>query len=138
MKLSLRETVGVVLWWAEGTKSRKDKRWVNARSYPIEMTNTDPKIIKAFLDFIRYDLCIDEPKLKLQLQIHRGDNKQQLEQYWSKATDIPKNRFNKTIIRPAGNKIGKSRGTCKVRLANKEQYKALEKKLVTVLEKLKY
>ena len=133
MKLSTREVSGIVLWWAEGTKSRRDKRWKNARSYPIEITNTNPSIIKLFLDFLRYDLHINEEKIHLQLQIHAGDDQEILEAYWMSVTGIPKARFNKTIVRPAGNKIGKSKGTCKIRFADKETYRNLETRLKVVL-----
>ena len=120
--MDTKTIIGAVLWWAEGSKSRRDKRWKNAVSYPLEMTNTDPLAIQMFLRFIREDLKIDESKLKLQLQVHENDNVDYLEKYWSEVTKIPKSRFHKTIIRPQGNKVGKSKGTCKVRLHNKEIY----------------
>lgn len=119
---NLRTIVGAILWWAEGTKSRRDKRWKNAVSYPLEMTSTDPLAIKLFLEFIRKDLEIDESRLKLQIQVHENDNVEFLEDYWSKITNIPKTRFHKTIIRPKGNKEGKSKGTCKIRYHDKKTY----------------
>jgi hypothetical protein len=133
MKSSNLRTVGITLWWAEGTKSRRDKRWKTARSYPIELTNTNPMIIKTFLEFIRKEIKPDEKRIKAQLQIHEGDNQRELEKYWSKITRIPLTRFNKTIIKPTGNKIGKSRGTCKIRYADKETYSRLEKILAETL-----
>jgi hypothetical protein len=56
MSYSKRELIAITLWWAEGTKSRRDTRWKNAVSYPIEVTNTNPAIIKIFIDFLREDL----------------------------------------------------------------------------------
>lgn len=129
MKLTSREIVGIILWWAEGTKSRRDKRWKNARSYPIEITNTNPAIIKIFLDFLRGDVKVDEQRLRLQLQIHEGDNQEELERYWQNITNIQRISFNKTIVRPVGNKIGKSKGTCKIRFADKQTYLRLEELL---------
>lgn len=75
----------------------------------------------------------DEEKIAVQIQIHYGDDKLKLENYWSKITDIPKRRFNKTIVRPAGHKPGKSLGTCKVRFSDKATYLQLEKMLVKEL-----
>lgn len=115
----LRAIVGLVLWWTEGTKKRRDLRRKNQWIYQVEITNTDPSIITIFLDFIRSDVGVKESKLKVQLQIHEGDNKNELEQYWSNITKIPLNRFQKTIIRPAGNKPGKTSGTCKIRYNSK-------------------
>ena len=136
VKLTTREIVGIILWWGEGTKSRRDKRWKNARSYPIEMTNTNPRMIKIFLDFLRYDLHVDETRVRLQLQIHEGDDQRFLEDYWSGITNIPRERLNKTIIRPVGKKVGKSRGTCKIRLADKALYLRLENLLQKTLDEM--
>lgn len=134
MAYSKRQIIGLALWWAEGTKIQKDKRWGNTWTYRIEITNTDPEIIGLFLDFLRKDVKIKESKLKLQLQIHEEDDQKYLEEFWSNITKIPKRRFNKTIIRPVGNKIGKSKGTCKVRYYSKETYKRLEEMLDNLLK----
>src|SRR3990167_1980577 len=98
MEYSLRQVVGIIIWWTEGTKAYRDKRcksWI----YPVDVTNTNPEIIQSFLDFLRKDIGITEMRLKLQLQIHYGDNQEEIEDYWSKATKIPRERFTKTIIR---------------------------------------
>lgn len=136
MKYSTRQIVGIVLWWAEGTKSRQDMRWKNSWTYHVDVTNTDQKIIKIFLDFLRKDIGIDENRLKLQLHIHEGDNQEELETYWSKATKIPKSRFTKTIIRPKGNKVGKSKGTCKIRYCDKATYLKLSQLLSDVISSI--
>ena len=120
------EIVGVILWWGEGTKSRRDKRWKNARSYPIEFTNTNPIMIKVFLDFLREVVHIEETRLRVQIQIHEGDDQERLEAFWSELTQIPRSQFNKTIVRPVGKKVGKSNGTCKIRFVSKEVYLQIE------------
>lgn len=122
MKFTIRQIIGIILWWAEGTKSRKDKRWQNALMYHVDFTNTDPEMIKIFLKFLRYDIGIDEKRLKIQLQIHEGDDQKMLEKFWSEITEVPHDRFTKTIVRPIGNKIGKTRGTCKIRYCDKKTY----------------
>ncbi|MGB3922199.1 MAG: hypothetical protein WBL19_02920 [Minisyncoccia bacterium] len=136
-RLSLRQIVGITIWWTEGTKAYKDNRW-ETLVCPVDVTNTDPRVIKSFLEFLRKDIGINESRLKLQLQIHHGDNQEQIEKYWSAVTKIPLERFTKTIIRPAGNKIGKNKGTCKVRYSDKPTYLRLEKLwqgVQTILEK---
>ena len=134
----MRETIGSVLWWAEGTKARRDKRWKNTWMYHVDFTNTDAQMIKLFLEFLREDLGIDESRLKLQLQIHEGDNQETFEQYWSEITEITKDRFYKTIIRPKGNKVGKNRGTCKIRYCDKKTYQKLCLVLNNKLETIGY
>jgi hypothetical protein len=136
MALRSLALTGIILWWAEGTKSRLDKRWKTARSYPIELTNTNPAIIKIFVDFLREEMLVPNDKLRIQLQIHEGDNQQELEDYWSYITGVEKHNFNKTIVRPLGRKIGKSKGTCKVRFADKQRYLELEALLQTALAEI--
>ncbi len=72
--------------------------------------------------------------MKGQIQIHEGDNKEEIEKYWEKLTGIPKSQFNKTIIRSKGNKPEKNKGTFKVRVYDKNLYLKLESLLI---EKLK-
>lgn len=127
---------GIMLWWAEGTKSRPDKRWKLARSYPIELTNTNAAIIKVFVDFLRIELKVPNEKLRVQLQIHEGDNQKDLERYWAEITGVDKANFNKTIVRPKGNKVGKSKGTCKIRFADKQRYLELESLLNDALSEI--
>ena len=135
-KDKIRKMVGLILWWAEGTKSRRDKRGKNTWSYNVEVTNTNPRIIKHFLNFLRKDIGIDENRLKLQLQIHEGDDKSSVENFWSKFTEIPLHRFNNTFIRPKGNKVGKTQGTCKIRYSSKTTYKVIEEQLENLLNSL--
>lgn len=132
----LRTIVGLSFWWAEGTKSRRDKRWKNAVTYPVEITNTDPIIIKVFLDMLRRDFNVDDDRIRVQIQIHEGDRQEELEEEWSRVTKISRSHFNKTIVRPKGNKPGKSNGTCKVRFADKKTYLKLKESLDLIFEEL--
>ena len=134
MKHTLREVIGIIIWWTEGTKAYKDKRWKNTWVRNVDVTNTNPDIIRLFLDFLRKDIEVDESRLKLQLQIHEGDNREYMENYWSKITGIPRNRFTKTIVRPQGNKVGKSMGTCKIRYSDKDTYLKLNRRLEELLK----
>lgn len=132
----LLRIVGNTLWWAEGSKSRRDTRWKNAVSYPIEITNTNPEIIMLFLRYIKELIGVPEEKIRLQLQIHEGDDRLELEQYWSCLTGIPLERFNKTIVRPKGNKPNKTKGTCKIRCYDKDFYVKIASDLQEILRKL--
>ena len=136
MRYSLRQVVGLIIWWTEGTKAYKRKEYKNTWVYNIDVTNTNPEIIKLFLIFLRNDVGLDESRLKLQLQIHEGDNQKEIENYWSKITKIPRDRFTKTIIRPIGNKVGKSKGTCKIRYSDKQKYLRLDFLLNNLLKQI--
>ena len=108
----VRRITAITFWWSEGTKKRRDKRWKDLWIYTVEVTNTDVRLMKVFLDFLREDIGIDESKLRAQIQIHEGDDQEVFEEMWSKALDIPYSNFNKTIVRPKGNKIGKNKLRC--------------------------
>lgn len=127
--MDIFDAVSLTLWWTEGTKMRIDKRWKNTFNYSVEITNTNPEIICLFLKYLRARLNVQNEKIKLQLQIHEGDNKTDLENFWKECTGIPISQFNKTIIRPVGLKVGKSKGTCKIRISDKNLHLELLKSL---------
>ena len=133
-----RRLASLIIWWCEGTKKRKDKRWKNSYNSPIEVTNTNPKIIKIFIDFLRDDLLIPNENLRGQIQIHNGDDQAKIEAFWSKISGISITQFNKTIIRERGNKIGKNHGTFKVRMYDKMIYKKIEELLQEELRQFKF
>ena len=130
------QTIALTIWMCEGTKQRKDKRWKNAYLHAIEVTNTDPVIIKIFINYLRRNLRVPNGKLHGQVQIHEGDNKRELESFWSKVTNIPIAQFNKTIIRKRGNKQGKTKGTFKIRMYDKAIFEQLQKLLKVELDGL--
>ena len=134
MDYERRKIIGPIIWWTEGTKAYKKKNgnWVKN----VDVTNTNPRIIMAFLDFLRYDVGVDEKRLRVQLQIHEGDSQDELESFWATTTNISRDQFTKTIVRPRGNKIGKNKGTCKVRYSDKLTYEKIEKKLKEVLNRV--
>ena len=130
------QTIALIIWLCEGTKIRKDNRWKNTYSFAIEVTNTNPLIIKIFLEFLRESIKVPNEKIHAQIQIHKGDNQKELELFWSNISDIPLNQFNKTIIRQKGNKPKKTKGTFKIRIYDKVIFQKLEKLLKKELKEL--
>ncbi len=88
------------------------------------------------MDFLKEDLEAPQERIHVQIQIHEGDNQLELENFWAKVTGVETRQFNKTIIRPVGRKIGKSKGTCKIRFVDKQTYLKLESLLQRVLTEL--
>ena len=75
------EIIGTVLYGCEGTRLRRDKRRVNnVYHWVIEFTNTDPRLIKLFLLFMRKVLTIHEKKLKGQLFIYNDLDQDKVEE----------------------------------------------------------
>jgi len=129
-KFTTRELsiIGAVLYNCEGTRLRKDKRRKNDIYYwVIEFTNSEPNIIKLFLNFLRKIIKIDETRLKAQLFIHEDLKKEELEKFWSKITKISAENFNKTMILKSKNLKFKVSpyGTLKIRYHSKEAFQKL-------------
>ena len=131
--MTIDDAVALTIWWCEGAKLRKDKRWKNSFLYPIEVTNTDSRIVKIFLNYLKNKHSVSLSRIKGQLQIHKGDNQSELENYWSKELGLPLSQFNKTIVRLKGNKPNKTKGTFKLRLYDKNIFLLLQQDLDLLL-----
>jgi hypothetical protein len=93
------------LYWAEGNK--KD----------FILTNTDPDIIRIFVDGLRSTLNISDERFKISIRIYEDLDKDRCLDYWSKVTRVKKERFLNVNILP-GKKKGKLEyGMCRVRIA---------------------
>lgn len=57
--------------------------------------NSDPKIIKLFLELLRRSFNIEEARLRGELKCRADQNVKYLEAYWSKITEIPLSSFYK-------------------------------------------
>ena len=60
--------------------------------------NSNPKIVKAFVDILRNLYNIDESKLRVGIYARFDQKPNKLISFWSKALNIPKFRFHKTQI----------------------------------------
>lgn len=123
---------GLIAYLCEGTKLRKNNKYKNTYYYSIEFTNSDPVLVKLFIEFLRKIIKIDEPKLKCQIFIYNDLIKEDLEGFWSKITGIKLNNFNKTIILRPKNMTNKLnlRGTCKLRYYNKNAFLKLNELII--------
>jgi hypothetical protein len=82
---------GVVLYWAEGCKSKNS----------LEMTNTDPRTLRFFLSWVRTYLDRDA-EFVLQLHLHEGNDELEAKHFWRDATGLNNAVFYKTFIKPKG------------------------------------
>lgn len=129
--------IGAVLYSCEGTRLRRDKRRKNNIYYwAIEFTNSNFKLIKLFVEFLRRIIKIDELRLKGQLFIYDDLNKEKLEKEWSKVSGIPLNNFNKTIVFKTKNINYKPNpnGTFKIRYHSKEAFQKLDSLVNKILK----
>lgn len=117
-----------MLYACEGTKARIDKRY-NRLIYSVELTNSDPKIIKAFRIFLDSIIKIDRKRIHGQLFFYPDLNEAKLTKFWSKTSSIPISQFNKSIC--LKKKDGKFKanplGTFKIRYSCKEDFLKIQK-----------
>ncbi len=82
---------GTMLYWAEGSKWSGEKI--------VDFANSDPQMISLFMSFLREVCGIDDSKIRIYLYCHSNYNSQELIDYWSDITKIPKQQFTKPYIK---------------------------------------
>jgi hypothetical protein len=85
------KTAGIMLYWGEGSKWDGEKI--------VDFSNSDPRMIKLFLRFLRIICGIDESKLRCYLYCYANQNPKDLIKWWSKVTMILEDKFTKPYIR---------------------------------------
>jgi len=81
--------LGLGLFWGEGSK-----RNVHA----IRLSNSDPALIKKFIDFLVNIYNIEKTKLRFQLQTYEDFKPNELVDFWTKYLSIKNTQFFKTTI----------------------------------------
>ncbi|NQU83009.1 MAG: helix-turn-helix domain-containing protein [Parcubacteria group bacterium] len=87
---------GLALYWGEGGKKQRD----------VKLANADPEVIKFMMKWFREAWKVDEDRFKLTVGIndihkHRVN---EVEQYWSDITKVPRQQFRKTSLIKVKNK----------------------------------
>ena len=121
---------GLMLYWAEGTK----------RGEQINFSNSDPRMIMFMMLWFRKICKIPEKKFRIKLYIHSLHCRKDVENYWSKITNISLNQFHKTFIKPTSLKHRKNRlynGTCMVRISDVDLFRKIKGWRIGFLEKFK-
>lgn len=97
-KLSNRDFLiaGVALYWGEGTKYRRD----------VRIGNSDPEVIKFMIKWFKKIWKIGSKRITLHVginEIHKN-RLEEVENFWSRVTKIPRKQFVKTTLIKAKNK----------------------------------
>lgn len=126
--LSKREyfLAGLFLYWGEGYKSQLTK---------LSISNTDPSIIKFFINWLIKSLKIPKEKLRVQLHLYKDMDIEDKINFWSKMLKIPLSQFTKPYIKKTlsiriNHKGGFGQGTCNVSVGNAR----LSEKIIMALE----
>lgn len=97
--------IGACLYWAEGAK--KD----------FSFSNTDPIMIRVFLEILRKYFKINNDDIKISLRIYSDLNPKVCLGYWSKITKINLSSRNTSVNILSGSKHGKLKyGMCRIRV----------------------
>ncbi len=80
--------IGLGLYWGEGTKR-------NGTS--LKLGNTDPRLIKKYIEFLRVICGVDAQKIRFSLQIFSDTNPQKAKAFWCKELAISPLQFSKKI-----------------------------------------
>ncbi len=78
---------GAMIYWGEGTKFGNS----------VVLSNSDPGIVKLFLQFLREICGIAENRLRIVLHYYPDQKEEELIRYWMKITKIPRSQFSKSF-----------------------------------------
>jgi len=105
-KLNKKERILIMssIYWGEGGKR------------DFNLTNTDPYLIRLFIDGLIKEFAITRERIRLSIRIYEGMNEKECINYWLKTTRLSKsNLVSVNIIK--GRKKGKLKyGMCRVRV----------------------
>ncbi|MBM3258011.1 MAG: hypothetical protein FJZ05_02260 [Candidatus Nealsonbacteria bacterium] len=97
-RLSNRDLLiaGIALYWGEGAKKKRS----------VSFSNSDEKIINFMIKFFRKLWKIDKNRFVGYIGVNKIHKKriEDIENYWSKTTKIPREQFTKTTLIKAKNK----------------------------------
>jgi len=85
--------VGIGLYWGEGTKASKDS---------VRLGNTDPKLIKKFIEFLIKFFGIEKEDLRFGLQIFTDTNVESVLSFWIKELKVGRSQFYKPTVTISG------------------------------------
>jgi transposase-like protein len=105
--------MGCMLFWAEGSKTKNS----------VIFTNCDEDMVAFFVRFMRrYFGCSDvDFTLKLNVYLDNGLSADDIERFWTKHLELPKECLRKSLFRRGDGKGGKYKyGVCTVGIYNTE------------------
>lgn len=105
-------TLGVALYIGEGSKKNHD----------VRLANSDSRIIRVFLRFLRETCGVQENKIKAWLNIFDDVDLEKALTFWMQETGLPESQFDKPVVRPSrgGSYTNKSEfGTLTIYVSNK-------------------
>ncbi len=98
-KLNVKETelkgLGLGIFWGEGFKRTKST---------VRVGNTDPELLKKFIEFLDKICGVKKEKLKFSLQIFNDLKRNKALNFWVNRLNIKPSQFYKIIVTPSRGK----------------------------------
>lgn len=91
LTIQQRKLLLAILYLGEGGKLPRSRAGVM-------LGNSDPKVIKIFLNLMRSAYPINESKFRCTIQCRADQNVENLEKFWSKVARVPRRNFLKAQI----------------------------------------
>lgn len=124
---------GISLYWGEGDKVSKSM---------VRINNTDPLMIKLFINFLLKICGVEKEKIKIYLLLYPDLNENECKKFWIENIKLSKENFNKSIFIKGRHKTRRLKyGVCNIYIASsylKEKIIMWLKVLPNELEKAKY
>jgi len=88
------KVASIMLYWGEGVNLNS----LNGSAI-VDFSNSNPRMIKLFLKFLRQICGVDEKRLRVLLYCYADQDVEALKKYWYKETNIPLTQFTKPYVR---------------------------------------
>src|SRR3989344_2022798 len=85
-----KKLICAMIYWCEGSKSPRGMRF----------TNSDPKLIKRFLELLKSSYNIEWGRVRVCLHLHSYHDIKKQTRFWSEVLRIPIDQFNKPFLKP--------------------------------------
>jgi hypothetical protein len=121
--------LGIGLYWGEGTKANKDS---------VRLGNTDPELIRKFMEFLVTLFVIKKENFRFGLQLFTDIDPEKALDFWTKKLKIKPSQFYRPVVTISGS-IGNYRkkseyGVLTVMYHNKKLRDLLVSKLAVVAQ----
>jgi len=121
-------TIGVILYWCEGSKREDDRR--------VEFVNSDPRMISIFMRYLRTK-DIDEARIRARVTIHVQDDEVECKDYWKKVTSLNDSNFISTVVKsPSFSKKPLPYGTVAIRYNSLQLLRQVKEEISNFAEEI--
>lgn len=86
--------IGSALYWGEGSVRESNSNF----AHRISFSNSDPRMVRIFMRYLREILNINDEKIYPEIQLHPNIEEYKTRKFWSDITGLQENRF--FIYRP--------------------------------------